>query len=68
VSSNKGDGLRLTGSGKRGRIEASVAFRSNKHSAIVVSRAKLAMVKTCVYSGNNKKIEKRAGGKVSTIS
>jgi len=66
VSSNKGDGLRLTGSGTRGWIKASVSFLSNSHSAIVVSRAKLSMV-TCSYSGNHKNIEKRAGGKVTKI-
>ena len=67
VTSNKGDGLRLTGSGTKGWIKASVSFLKNTHSGIVVSRARLTMV-PCLYSGNRRTVEKRAGGKVTKIS
>ena len=68
ISSNRGDGLRLTGSGTTGRISASVTFRGNRRSAIaVVSRAKLEMVTTCIYSGNTGRVETRSRGKVTNI-
>ena len=68
IASNRGDGLRLTGSGTTGRISASVTFRDNRRSAIVVvSRAKLEMVTTCIYSGNTGRVEKRSGGRVSSL-
>lgn len=68
VVGNRGDGLRLTGSGTTGRITASVLFRDNRNSGIVVvSKAKLEKV-ACSFSGNKKTVEKRSGGKVTDIS
>jgi hypothetical protein len=67
VTGSRGDGLRITGSGTKGRIEASTSFASNRNSGIVVvSKAKLWMVR-CAFSGNRKTVEKRSGGKLYSL-
>jgi hypothetical protein len=68
VTGSRGDGLRITGSGTTGRIEASASFVSNRDSGIVVvSKARLTMVR-CQFSGNKyNKVETRSGGKWSWL-
>lgn len=68
VTGSRGDGLRLTGSGTTGRIEASTSFVGNRNSGIVVvSRARLWMVATCYFSGNGKTVQKRSGGRLYSL-
>ncbi len=70
VTGSRGDGLRITGSGTTGRVEAPASFTSNRDSGVVVvSKAKLWMVRGSVFSGNKyNKVEKRSGGKLYSIS
>jgi hypothetical protein len=65
VIGSSGDGLRITGSGTTGRITESASFLNNRGSGIVVvSKAKLWMVRDCAFSLNKKAVEKRSGGKL----
>jgi len=65
VIGSRGDGLRITGSGTTGRITESASFLNNRDSGIVVvSNAKLWMVRDCAFSPNKKAVEKRSGGKL----
>lgn len=69
VTGSHGDGLRITGYGTTGRIESAASFVSNRDSGVVVvSKAKLWMVRNCYFSGNDKTVEKRTGGRLYTIS
>lgn len=67
VTGSRRDGLRLTGSGTTGRIEASTRFEANRDGGIVVvSKAKLWLVK-CAFSGGKESVEKRSGGKLHNL-
>jgi autotransporter family porin len=67
VTNGHRDGLLLSGSGAKGRIESSTSFVNNRGSGIVVaSKAKLRMVH-CQFSGNKHQVQKRSGGKVYNL-
>jgi hypothetical protein len=65
ITSNKGNGLRVSGSGTKGRIEKAVMVRGNEKIGILVHvKGRLETVKNEVSGGKKKSVVTKSGGKV----